>query len=92
MPKVRPLTRVEQEMQADEKAVAEVSAAFIDYINAERGRRRMTCEDMAKMFGVSRQTLFRWLNCGQFGYACVKDLARAGRRLGFRLVIEPEKK
>lgn len=89
MPRVRPLTSVEREMQADEAAVERASREFLELLCTERGRRDMKYMDMAELIGVCPDTLKRWRN-GCLGKASLESLVKVGRKLGFRVQFVPE--
>lgn len=88
MPRVRTLTRVEREMQADEAAVAKASREFMELLGVERGRRDMKYMDMAELIGVCPDTLRRWRD-GYLGKASLESLVKVGRKLGFRVQFVP---
>lgn len=88
MPKVRPLTRVEREMQSDEVAVAKASREFLDLLGAERGRKDMSRQDFSEAVGITRQTYCNWRRDG-IGKASFGRLVSIARRAGFRVQFVP---
>lgn len=88
MPRVRPLTSVEREMQADEEALKIASREFMEILGAERGRKDMTHESFSDHIGVTRQTYYNWRKAG-IGGMSVKSLVRICRKVGAQVQIVP---
>lgn len=85
MPRVRPLTRVEREMQADEAAIQWFSKSFMEALRVECARRNMDWQDFEKVIGVSHSTLAQWKN-GKIGSSSLGMVIKAARRAGIPLV------
>lgn len=85
MPRIRPLTSVEREMQADEEAIQAFSRSFMEALCVERARRDdMDWQDFERVIGISHSTLAQWKN-GKIGSSSLSMVIKAARRAGIPL-------
>lgn len=85
MPRVA-LTRADREAAAIDREVKRVTGEFLDCLYIDRGRGKKTKDDIAKEFGVTRQTISNWEKGNVPG---VRLLVTAAYKLGHRLELRP---
>jgi len=88
MPKVRPLTRAEREIQARRDEMQRVSKEFLGILGERRGREEKTFAEMAEYIGVCTDCYQDWRK-GKLQKAKLERIVEAARRVGYRIEFAP---